>query len=260
MGVVDRSFDHSLKTEEKACAPLASGIMQYGYQCGMVWGGALAAGAQAYRLYGSGSRAETAAILASQLIVESFCNRNKYVDCSDITEVEWKPSSKRQAVTQILKFFIKGGPIGCFRMAAGYAPIAFDAISSSMSEMDFEVPEPPVSCAALLASKMGASDLHRVMVSGFAGGIGLNGSGCGALGAAIWFNGIRNLEKGNTKIDYKDPGALALIDRFLKITNYEFECKEIVGRGFESISNHADYLHNGGCADIIDMLAGELTD
>jgi hypothetical protein len=173
--------------------------------------------------------------------------------------MEWKPSSKRQAVTQILKFFIKGGPIGCFRMAAAYAPVAFDAISSSMSENDFDVSEPPVSCAALLAGKMGASDLHTVMVSGFAGGIGLNGSGCGALGAAIWFNGIKHLDKGNTKIDYKDPEALDLVDRFLKITNYEFECKEIVGRKFESIDDHAAYLRAGGCSNIIEMLADGLS-
>ena len=30
--------------------PLAGGFMGYGYQCGMLWGAALAAGAQAYRL------------------------------------------------------------------------------------------------------------------------------------------------------------------------------------------------------------------
>ena len=30
--------------------PLMGGIMNYGYQCGMVWGAALAGGAQAYRL------------------------------------------------------------------------------------------------------------------------------------------------------------------------------------------------------------------
>ena len=45
--------------EEHAAAPLAGGIMQHGYQCGMIWGAALAAGAQAYRLYGAGAQAET---------------------------------------------------------------------------------------------------------------------------------------------------------------------------------------------------------
>ena len=32
--------------------PLAGGFMGYGYQCGMLWGAVLAAGAQAYRIFG----------------------------------------------------------------------------------------------------------------------------------------------------------------------------------------------------------------
>jgi hypothetical protein len=36
----------------------------------------------------------------------------------------------------------------------------------------------------LIARKMGESDMHAVMASGFAGGIGLCGGACGALGAA----------------------------------------------------------------------------
>ncbi len=51
MSVVDRSFDHSLKPEERASAPMMGGFMNYGYQCGMLWGATLAAGAQAYRLF-----------------------------------------------------------------------------------------------------------------------------------------------------------------------------------------------------------------
>jgi hypothetical protein len=52
--------------------PFAGGIAQYGYQCGMLWGATLAAGAQAYRLYGAGPQAETQAIIAAQRLVESF--------------------------------------------------------------------------------------------------------------------------------------------------------------------------------------------
>lgn len=257
MGVVDRSFDQPMKTEEKACAPLAGGIMQNGYQCGMVWGGALAAGAQAYRVLGPGPRAEAAAIIASQGILDSFRARNRYVDCFEITDMEWKPSSRRKAVTQILKFFIKGGPIGCFRMAAGYAPSAYNAIYSTFNGEGIEAPEPPVSCAAVLADKMGASDRRTVMASGLAGGIGLSGGACGALGAAIWLSGIKHLEAGNPKIGYKNPAALDLIDRFLRTTNYEFECSEIVGRKFENIDDHAAYLRDGGCSKIIEVLSAE---
>jgi hypothetical protein len=36
MSVVDCSFDHPLKLEEEATIPLAGGIANQGYQCGML--------------------------------------------------------------------------------------------------------------------------------------------------------------------------------------------------------------------------------
>ena len=75
--------------------PLMGGLMNHGYQCGMVWGAALGAGAQAYRLLGPGPQAETGAIIAAQGLVESFRARYKEIDCFEITEIEFKLSSKR---------------------------------------------------------------------------------------------------------------------------------------------------------------------
>ena len=156
---------------------------------------------------------------------------------------------------QIYYFLIKGGSIGCFRMSARYAPLAFNAINSAFSEEHVEVPSPPVSCAAMLAQKMGASDLHTVMAAGLAGGIGLCGGACGALGAAIWIAGMNHSKEQGGKVKYKDPRAMELIEKFLKCTNYEFECSEIVGRKFENVSDHAGYLRDGGCSKIIEVLA-----
>jgi hypothetical protein len=225
--------------------------MQYGFQCGMLWGVVLAAGAQAYRLYGPDPRAETGAIIAAQRLVESFRTRNKSINCVDISNID-KSSSPMDMVVQ---FLLKGGVIGCFRMAANYAPIAFDDINSEFSETEFEVLAPPVSCAAVLAQKMGASDLQTVMAAGFAGGIGLSGGACGALGAAIWLTSIDNLTQGATQVDFNDPRASAVVDEFVESSDYEFECKDIVGRKFKSVSDHADYVANGGCAKIIEVLA-----
>ena len=157
--------------------PFAGGIMRHGYQCGMIWGATLAAGAQAYRLLGRGPQAEAKAIIAAQGLVESFRARNNHVNCLEITDLD-KSSSTMQ---QIMFFLVKGGSIGCFRMAARYAPVAFDEIDTALSERHIEAPSPPVSCAAMLAQEMGASEMHTVMVAGFAGGIGLCGGACGAL-------------------------------------------------------------------------------
>jgi hypothetical protein len=142
-------------------------------------------------------------------------------------------------------------------MGARYAQEAFSEINTALSEKQIEAPSPPVSCAAMLAQKMGVSDMHTVMAAGFAGGIGLCGGACGALGAAIWIIGMNSSKEGVGKIDFKNPRAIDVIDRFMKCTDFEFECSEIVGRRFENIGDHAGYLHDGGCSKIIEVLATE---
>ena len=232
--------------------PLAGGILQHGYQCGMIWGATLAAGAQAYRLLGSGPQAESKAIFAAQGIVESFRAQNNNINCLEITGLD-NSSSTMQMMTY---FFIKGGIIGCFRRAARYAPVAFSEINTALSEIHIEAPSPPVSCSAMLAQKMGVSDMHTVMAAGFAGGIGLSGGACGALGAAIWIIGMNDPKKGG--LNYmKNQKLNDVVDRFIKSerADFRFECSEIVGRRFENIDDHAGYLRDGGCSKIIEVLA-----
>jgi hypothetical protein len=250
MGVVDRSFDQPLKLEETAAMQLAGGIMGSGYQCGMLWGGALAAGAQAYRLFGAGARAEAEALIASQKLVEVFRARAKEINCAEITEMEWKKPSKGQVV----KFIAKGGPIGCFRLAADYGQIAFDTINHTLGEKHMDAPAQPASCTALLAQKMGVSEIHVVMAAGLGGGIGLSGGACGALGAAIWFKGINTL-KNVGKLSFNLTAPSAELEKFLAASDYEFECAKIVGRKFENVADHANYVRGGGCAKIIEELA-----
>ena len=249
--VLNRAFDHPLEKEEHATAPLAGGIMQHGYQCGMIWGASLAAGAQAYHLFGTGSQAEVRAIDATQKIVESFRALNNSINCHEITGID-----KSSSTIDMIKFFIvKGGTIHCFRMSGKYAKVAFKEINSSLSENELEAPASPVSCSSLLVEKMGAANKQKIMASGFAGGIGLCGGACGALGAAIWIKGIKSIEKGENKIDFNSSEASILVDKFLKCTDYEFECIKIAGRKFENIEDHANYLHQGGCSKIIEVLS-----
>jgi len=148
--VLDRAFEHPLELEERATVPFAGGIMQHGYQCGMIWGATLAAGAEAYRRHGKGPKAEAAAIYAAQRVVESFRTRHDEINCLEITDID-KSSSTWEMINY---FLIKGGTIGCFRMASWYAPLAFDEINSALAEEAVEAPAPPVSCAAQLARKV----------------------------------------------------------------------------------------------------------
>jgi hypothetical protein len=251
MTVVDGSFDHPLALEEHATLPLAGGIEQMGFQCGQLWGAALAAGAQAYQLFGPGPQAEAAAVIAAQRLVEFFRTSYKSINCAEVIELDWKNAK----AAQILRFFLRGGPIRCFSMTAGYARAASGEIDAAFSGSHLEAPAAPVSCAAMLAQKMGASDLHTVMAAGLAGGIGLSGGACGALGAAIWLIEMNRVQQGTGKVEYNSPEATEAIDRFVQSTDVEFECSKIVGRKFENVADHAGYLRDGGCSEIIEALA-----
>ena len=231
---------------------LAGGLLGNGYQCGLLWGAALAAGAEAHRRYGAGPQAEAAAVAAAQQLVDAFRARARHVDCSDITKLEWKTASKGQA----LKFVARGGPIGCFRLAGDYAPLAYRAINAALAGPPAELPAAPVSCAALVAQKMGASEMHTVMAAGLAGGIGLCGGACGALGAAIWLTGL-GAPDAQGELDYNNPIYADIIERFLEASDYEFECAAIAGRNFESVEDHAEYLRGGGCARLVAALAAQ---
>jgi hypothetical protein len=246
---VNRAFGYPSKPEERAAGPLAGGIARNGYQCGMVWGSALAAGAEAYRRFGAGHRGETASLIAARRIVESFRAQNGAVDCHDLTGTDFNAMASSRA--QMLKYLLSGKPIGCFRMAARYAPVAFAGIHTALGTEPADAPAAPVSCSALVARRRGASDLHAVMVAGFAGGIGLWGGACGALGAAVW------LEAMSSDLDYKSREATAtsIVERFLKASGQTFECSRIVGRRFVDVADHAAYVRGGGCARILEALS-----
>jgi len=249
--VLNCAYDRPLFQEERAAMALAGGIMQRGYQCGMIWGAALAAGAEAHRRLGEGPRAESLAVTAATKLLAVFRDQNGATDCFDITEID-DSSSKMEMMAY---FLVNGWVVRCFAGAARYASAAKEAIDAALSAPLADPPPAPVSCAALLATRMGASGLHAVMASGFSGGIGLGGVGCGALAAAIWITGMRALEGGATRLDFENPGALAVIDRFVERTGHEFECAVICGRRFANIEEHAAYLRQGGCAPLLEALA-----
>lgn len=250
MRVLNCAFDQPLELEENAAMYLAGGIMQHGYQCGTIWGATLASGAQAYRLFGPGPHAETKAIIAAQRLVETFRAHNSRINCQAITGLNRQSSTMQM----IVYFLLRGGSLDCFRRTTRYARDAFNEINDVFSKSHIIAPYPPVSCAAMLAKKVGLSDMHTVMVAGLAGGIGLCGGACGALGAAVWIIGMKSLKEGTGKHDLNDPMALDAIGKFLKCTDHKYECSEIVGRKFENVDDHADYLRVGGCSKIIEVL------
>jgi len=60
---------------------------------------------------------------------------------------------------------LKGKTIDCFRMSGKYARAAFNEINIAYSQKQIKAPSSPVSCAAMLAQKMGLSDMHVAMAA-----------------------------------------------------------------------------------------------
>jgi Putative redox-active protein (C_GCAxxG_C_C) len=248
MSQVDQALGHPMEAEERASEPLAGGVVQQGYQCGQLWGAALAAGAEAHRRHGTGPRAEAAAVEASRRCLQAFRAANDEINCLELTETDWFRKG------QMLKYMVTGRAFRCAGMAMQFAPVACRTIQEALDEEPPEVSSPCASCAAKLARMMGASEQHVVMAAGLAAGIGLSGGGCGALGAAIWLTALDHPDEG-LSFTPDNERASALIERFLVVSGYGFECASIVGRTFEDVEDHARYVEQGGCARLLEALA-----
>ena len=91
MNVLDHVYGHPKPIEERAVASLAGGIASRGYQCGIIWGTALAAGAEAYRRWGSGYDAEARAVVAGRKVIDAFrAGAKNEIDCREITGMDFR--------------------------------------------------------------------------------------------------------------------------------------------------------------------------
>ena len=246
--LLDREFGNLMENEERAVDPLAGGIMQEGYQCGMLWGSSLAVGTEAYRTCSHTSQAIIVAIEATRALMESFVAQEHTSQCCEITNCDFKSN------LSFAKYVISGRFLHCFQMAEDWAPQAVkearESLASKPHNFNFSM-----SCATEVAKKMGASDEESIMVAGFAGGLGLSGSGCGALSAAIWMSALewcRNHKKGSA---VKDPRAKELIKSFRVKNDGLFTCKEICKKSFSTVDEHTTHLMAGGCKNLIGQLS-----
>jgi len=249
--LLDREFGHVKENEERATDPLAGGIIQKGHQCGMLWGSALAAGAESFRRHENRDQAIGMAITATQNLTGSFTKRTNTVNCREITGCDWtSPAS-------IVKYFLTGRIFTCFNLTAKWAPEAIRAATAGLSRDQKDLLEQPLSCASEVIRLMGGTDEEMVMVAGFAGGIGLSGNGCGALAAAIWMHTLAWCKEhpGETPPMFKNPETKNIFQAFTAATHAEILCHKITGRQFKSINEHTEFIKSGGCDKLIRVLA-----
>lgn len=253
--ILNREFEHPMEHEERALNPLAGGILNQGYQCGMLWGASLAIGAESFRKHKELDKATSIAVNATQDIISSFAKLSGATDCKDII------GYNLTTILGMTKFMLKTTLQGmnnshCFNLAEQWAPEAVETATKSLSE-DVAITEQPLSCTSEVLKQMNACDEEIVMVSGFAGGLGLSGNACGALSAVIWKRMLDWCRENPNKNPpyFNNKTAKKILKAFNKATNEKMLCSQICGRKFKDLEAHTKYLKQGGCKKLINILA-----
>nr|WP_321357547.1 C-GCAxxG-C-C family protein [uncultured Draconibacterium sp.] len=248
--VVNKNFGQCDSEVEKATGPLCGGILQEGHQCGMLWGAALAAGAEANRRMKDPNAATSLAISVARDLIDSFSKRTSSVNCRDITHCNQKSKLGQ------IKFFITGKPLNCARLIGRWAPEAVAIADKSLAVMPENSETPVISCASIVAEKMGAGKEKAMMLAGFAGGIGLSGNACGALGAAVYLGAEKWFRENPGEVRFIVPGVEEKMRDFLIENRGEVRCSKICGQTFGTAEEHSEYIRNGGCERLLNVLSG----
>jgi hypothetical protein len=143
----------------------------------------------------------------------------------------------------------------CLDLAGTWTPEAYHSLSESLQSVP-ELSLKPVSCASVMAKMMGASDEDALIVAGFAGGIGLSGNACGALGAAIWVSSMAYRKDYPGKTSYNNPYANKVLKKFLEASGSKIQCRDLCGREFKSLDEHTRFINDGGCRRVMEILSG----
>ena len=251
--ILDREFGRLQDDEERAAELLAGGIVQQGYQCGLLWGAVFAVGAESFRRQPDRDRAIGTAIKAARHVSASFVARAGSPDCYDITSCEWTDK------LSIAKYMLTGKFLSCFKLADAWAPEAIRAAEEGLALDPSDLPVRPLSCASEVVRLSGGSDAEMVTAAGLAGGIGLNGGGCGALAAAIWMNALSRIRDKTYKTSFSDPVAERILRTFFEAAGSELDCRVIAGRSFPTVADHTEFIGTGGCGRLIQAMAGAVS-
>jgi len=71
----------------------------------------------------------------------------------------------------------------------------------------------------------------------------------------VWYQTLLSCRELNGKIPMYSKEAKETLENFTKAADYEFLCEKISGQKFNSIEEHSEFINNGGCEKLIDLLA-----
>lgn len=254
--VLNREFGYNKPNEERASDLLAGGLANRGYQCGMLWGCSLSIGAECFRKYQDPSIAADVTISTVEKIITSFVEKTGTPDCRTMTRCDF---SKPWGLIKYMILYLPKGVTNsiCFNVAEQWLPVAAGLAKTRIAEKQNRRTTEVISCASQVVKMAGGSDEECATVAGFAGGLGLSGNACGALAAIIWFRllGWSRDNPGKVPSYFNNKIVNKHLKTFLTETNKEMKCSKICGKQFTSVEEHSDFVRQGGCSRIIEMLS-----
>jgi hypothetical protein len=268
--LLNRAAGGTLEDVEQAAGPLAGGLLGEGHACGMLWGVALAAGIRAADRFESPAARQAAGLHATRTTLDEHVEDGNPVDCSEIT------GFPRWTRWTLFRYALSEKPKVCEAYMAAWGRRFHETIDRALDTFDGEAcgGEPLRNCACEAMRRVGEViefevEGYATIPSGLAGGLGLRGNACGALGAAILTQCLQHYTRSEAPRDsmlrsvlqevtgigagYRKPSERLLQsfqDRYGALT-----CAEITGRRFESLQDHAEFLESGGCGELLEALA-----
>jgi len=252
---------------EQALHSFSGGFMHLGHACGLLTGAAVAAGFLARRRFNDDQTRSAAALYATIQLARAYPEFAGSANCRDITEVSLTNLRGR------LRYLQLGKARMCGRLHLKWASKAHNLVNQALTEFEAQRPEKECENCAVrtlnkIATPTGMNQEDAVLVAGFAGGVGLLGSLCGALASGVFALSVsyyRN--KGSKKRDSRILGSMhelagtrykgsttrlrkAFIDRFGSDL-----CSQIIYRHFKDIEDHSIFINNGECQTVIDFIA-----
>lgn len=257
--------------EEQASHLLSGGMMHQGNACGLLSGAVLSAGLQAARRFDDDATRSAATLHAAVRLAEAYPEISGAINCREIT------GQSVITLREKAQYMREGKARQCGRLLMNWANRTDALIDEALTE--FEGCDPSPSCAncAVETLKRLASDdeLARsgsTYVAGLAGGVGLLGRSCAALTVGILALTLRHYAA--RRFQRRDSRVLGTLHelglaRFRKrparlLEEFKLEigsdlCSEIVGRPFTSPNDHASFIAEGGCRDVIGFVEARVS-
>lgn len=258
--------------EEQASHLLSGGMMHQGNACGLLSGAILSAGLQAARRFDDDATRVSATLHAAVRLAEAYPEISGAVNCREIT------GQSVITLREKAQYMREGKAQKCGRLLMKWANRADTLIDDALTE--FEMRDRSPSCANCstetykrIVSKDELARSGSTYVAGLAGGVGLQGRSCAALTVGILVLTMRHYAARRfQRQDSRFLGTLHELGlarfrkrpaRLLKEFKREFGsdlCNEIVGRSFTSPNDHASFIVEGGCREVIGFIESRVSE